>query len=86
MPSSKLSISQSVLKDLRNLPKEVKGRAAISILELATVPRPPGAETMQGHDHAYRIRVGDYRVVYTVYGEEVNIIAVSHRKDIYRDF
>ena len=86
MPSLKLSISQSVLKDLRNLPKEVKGRAAISILELATVPHPPGAEKMQGHDHAYRIRIGDYRIVYTFYGDEVNIIAVSHRKEVYRDF
>jgi mRNA interferase RelE/StbE len=85
VPSWKLKISQSVVKDLRALPKETKGRAALSILELTTMPYPPGAEKVQGYEQTYRIRVGDYRIVYEVAGDEVTVIAVSHRKEVYRN-
>jgi mRNA interferase RelE/StbE len=85
MPSWKLKISQSVVKDLRALPKDAKGRAALSILELTATPYPPGAEKIQGYAQTYRVRVGDYRIVYEISGDEVTIIAVSHRKEVYRD-
>ena len=39
---------------------------------------------MKGYERLYRLRVGDYRIVYEVTGEDVRIVAVSHRKDIYR--
>ncbi|MGH8534222.1 MAG: type II toxin-antitoxin system RelE family toxin [Gammaproteobacteria bacterium] len=81
----KLHISQSVLKDLRDLPKEARGRAALSILELAATPYPHGVEKLKGYEHSYRVRIGDYRIVYEVAGNEVAIIAVSHRKDVYRE-
>ena len=80
-----LTIKRSVLKDLPALPQDVKGRAALSILELTTTPSPQGAEKLKGYERMYRIRVGDYRIVYEVAGDELIIIAVSHRKDIYRD-
>lgn len=85
MPSWTLKISQSVVKDLRDLPKDSRGRAALAILELAAASHPPGAKKVQGYDYVYRIRVGDYRIVYEVVGNEVKIIAVSHRKEVYRD-
>ena len=85
MPPWKLQISQSVLKDLRGLPKEVRGRAAISILELVSTPYPRGVEKVKGYEHTYRVRAGDYRIVYEVAGDEVAIIAVTHRKDVYRE-
>ena len=81
----KLAIKRSVLKDLRSLPKDVKGRAALSILELSTSPSPQGVEKLKGYERLYRIRVGDYRIVYEIAGEDVTIVAVSHRKDVYRD-
>ena len=81
----KQTIKRSVLKDVRALPKDVKGRAALSILELTTTPLPQGAEKLKGYKRMYRIRVGDYRIVYEVAGDELIIIAVSHRKDIYPD-
>ena len=81
----KLAIKRGVLKDLRSLPKDVRGRAALSILELATSPSPQGVEKLKGYERLYRIRVGDYRIVYEIAGEDVTIVAVSHRKDVYRD-
>ena len=80
----KLAIKRSVLKDLRSLPKDVRGRAALSILELATSPSRQGGEKLKGYERLYRIRVGDYRIVYEITGEDVTIVAVSHRKDVYR--
>lgn len=52
----KLAIKRSVLKDLRSLPKDVRGRAALSILELATSPSPQGVEKLKGYERLYRIR------------------------------
>lgn len=85
MPAWKLKIRQSVLKDLRVLPKDDRGRAALAVLELATDPQPHGVEKLKGYTHTYRIRTGDYRIVYEIGGEDVTIIAVRHRKDVYRD-
>ena len=81
----KLAIKRGVLKDLGSLPKDVRGRAALSILELATSPSPQGVEKLKGYERLYRIRVGDYRIVYEIAGEDVTIVAVSHRKDVYRE-
>ena len=53
---------------------------------LAHHPRPDGCRKLQGSDDAYRIRVGDYRVIYTV-DDAVLIVAVervSHRREVYR--
>ncbi len=80
----KLTIKRSVLKDLRSLPKDIRGRAALSILELATLPSPQGVEKLKEYERLYRLRIGDYHIVYEVTGEDVRVVAVSHRKDIYR--
>jgi len=85
MPSWKLKISQSVVKDLRDLPKDMRGKAALAILELTITPYPSGSEKIKGHDKMYRIRTGDYRIVYEIGNEEVAIVAVSHRKEVYRE-
>lgn len=85
MPTLKLTIKRSVLKDLRLLPKDIRGRAALSILELATSPFPQGVEKLKGYERMYRIKVGDYRIVYEVTGEDLVIIAANHRKTVYRE-
>lgn len=55
-----------------------------AIADLAQNPRPKGAKKLKGRD-GYRIRVGNYRVIYDIYDVElvVDIIALGHRKDIY---
>jgi mRNA interferase RelE/StbE len=85
LPAWKLKISQSVLKDLHVLQKDDRGRAALAILELAANPQPHGVEKLKGYTHTYRVRIGDYRIVYEIVGEDVTVITVRHRKDVYRD-
>ena len=49
-------------------------------------PRPQGVKKLKGECDAYRIRVGDYRVVYEIFDREIRVlvIAIGHRRDIYR--
>ena len=57
-----------------------------AVADLGTEPRPVGSQKLQGTDHAYRIRIGDYRAVDTVSDrlQTVTVIRVRHRKDSYR--
>lgn len=77
---------KSTKKDLRRLPQSAVDRVLEAVEELADDPFPPGVVKLTGAEHAYRIRVGDYRVVYAVVtGQQmVEIQRVRHRKDVYR--
>jgi len=68
------------------LPKKVQGRVAAIIDGLANQPRPHGVWKLSGHDHAYRIRVGDYRIVYTIQDQVliVEVIRVAQRGKVHR--
>jgi len=70
---------------MRRLPPEVFARVDGKIRGLGEDPRPPGAEKLRGKE-GWRIRVGDYRVIYEIddRSREVMIYRVQHRKDIYR--
>lgn len=59
-------------------------RAAIDIL--ANEPRPPGCIALTGETGVYRVRVGDYRIVYEVLDVRllVHVVRVGHRRDVYR--
>jgi mRNA interferase RelE/StbE len=63
----------------------LRGRIAAAIDGLAETPRGPGAAKLAGRDD-YRIRVGEYRIVYAVDDEErlVLIARIAHRRDVYR--
>lgn len=67
------------------LPKEVQWRICPRIEALATDPRPPGAKKLRGYEKRWRIRVGDYRVIYEVHDKEllVLIVKIGHRSDVY---
>jgi len=77
---------KSTRKDLRKLPPRAVDRIVKAVEELADEPFPFGSEKLQGSEHAYRIRTGDYRVVYGVIvaAQLVEIQRVRHRKDVYR--
>ena len=76
----------SVEKDLRRLPRSVAPRILARIASLADTPLPRDAVPISGAERLYRLRVGDYRVIYEVNGalREVVVHYVRHRKVAYR--
>ena len=73
-------------KDLAALPKAVVRRIDAKILSLAHAPRPAEAVKLKGADALYRVRVGEYRIVYEVQDDVVVIVIVraGHRREVYR--
>lgn len=82
----RLSIRRSAEKEISSLPPKSRARIAQEIRALSDEPRPHGCKKLSSADRAWRIRVGDYRVVYEVNDAEkyVEVRVVSHRKDVYR--
>jgi len=79
---------KSTKKDLRKLPTAEVNRIIAAVEDLGDEPFPAGAEKLAGSEHAYRIRVGGYRVVYEVV-TKLNLIEIQrvrHRRDVYRKF
>jgi mRNA interferase RelE/StbE len=82
-----ITISQSALKELQRLQKPTVKKIEKAITELAKNPRPAGVKKLKGNtEDLYRIRSGDYRVVYSIEDEikVIDIRKIGHRKDIYR--
>jgi mRNA interferase RelE/StbE len=70
---------------LEALPDDVVQRLAPRIDALAEDPRPRGAKKLHGEKNLWRIRIGDYRVVYSIdsTGRVVDITRVAHRREVY---
>ena len=81
-----VEISNAAQKDFKRLPHEVIRKADAAILELEHNPRPHGSTKLEGHEDEYRIRVGDYRILYHV-NDKTKLVAIArvlHRRDAYR--
>jgi mRNA interferase RelE/StbE len=80
-----LEIKKSAAKELADLPSKELARIIERIQSLAILPRPSGAEKLSGDDK-YRIRQGDYRVLYEIDDDahKVTIVKVAHRREVYR--
>ena len=78
----------SAAKDLAHLPKPIQKRIALKIESLATNPRSQDSKQLSGKDQIYRIRSGDYRILYQIQKKVVTvlIIRIGNRRDIYRGF
>ena len=83
--SYQVLLKRSAEKELDALPASVRGRIAVRLLDLEENPRPVGVAKLQGQA-SYRLRVGDYRVLYTIddTGKLVTIYAIGHRREVYR--
>ena len=78
-------LKKSAEKELKDLPEDVHDRIVKQLLALKNDPRPRGSKKLRGRE-GYRIRVGDYRILYVIDESKkmVEIVSVAHRRKIYR--
>ncbi|HUP69564.1 MAG TPA: type II toxin-antitoxin system RelE/ParE family toxin [Acidimicrobiales bacterium] len=86
MTRYRVEIARRALKALSALPRRDQQRVRAAIDLLAENPRPRGCVAMAGEAHAYRVRVGDYRIVYEVFDDRlvIQVVRIGHRRDVYR--
>jgi len=82
----KIEWKPSALRELKRLDRQVIGRIIKGVESLAENPFPPGIKKLAGSEYTYRLRIGDYRVIYEVVNNQlvIEVIRVRHRKDVYR--
>ncbi|MHB8068928.1 MAG: type II toxin-antitoxin system RelE family toxin [Desulfobaccales bacterium] len=76
----------SAAKEFRSLPLDLKRRMARATESLGDTPRPAGVRKLQGHERLYRIRVGQYRLIYEIddHNRVIRVTQIRHRRDAYR--
>jgi mRNA interferase RelE/StbE len=85
MADDAITFARSARKELEALEEKLVGRVFRRIESLATEPQPSGCKKLTGSRMLWRMRIGDYRVVYAIYDDRsvVDTVAVRHRKDVY---
>lgn len=79
-------LERAAEKDLCRLSKAIHDRVIVAIQALANNPRPAGCRKLLGSKNDWRIRVGDYRVIYEI-ADEIRVVRVNrvrHRREVYR--
>ncbi len=86
MPVYSVRLMPHAFRQLSKLPRDMQKRVAAVIGGLSADPRPPGVKLLAGGPERWRIRVGVYRVVYTIEDDRlvVLVIKLGHRRDVYR--
>ncbi len=86
MTKYKIEISATAERQFKKLAKDVQIRVAKAILELSSDPHPRGCRKLAGYNDVYRIRVGRYRILYSVEQKRLIVIVlkIGHRRDVYR--
>ncbi len=86
MATYEVQISRTAERQLGRLDRRTRGRVAAAMLALAENPRPRGCRKLLGYDDVFRIRVGRYRLLYSVSDATVVIVIlkVGHRRNVYR--
>jgi mRNA interferase RelE/StbE len=81
----KLLLHREAAREIRSLPKKIRVQVESVLDGLPADPRPPQSERLKGRRGSYRIRVGNYQIVYEVHATEiiVYVIGVAHRKEVY---
>lgn len=84
MPKYSVYLTKTAIKNLDKLPDNIAEPIIVAIKKLEDNPRPPGYRKLKGRD-GYRIRVGNYRVLYDIIDKTliIEIITIGHRKNIY---
>jgi mRNA interferase RelE/StbE len=86
MARLRVEISRTAERQLKRLPKPDQARLVQTVLALADDPFPKGSRKLSGYDDVFRVRTGNYRILYSVSKSKliVVILKVGHRKDVYR--
>jgi mRNA interferase RelE/StbE len=81
-----VTFARSARRELEKIDRPMARRILAKIEELSAEPRPAGCQKLRGESGLWRLRVGDYRVVYGVDDSRglVDIVAVGHRREVYR--
>jgi mRNA interferase RelE/StbE len=80
----RIELRPAAARALHKLDPQAQSRVRGAIALLAKDPRPPGARALQGRP-ALRVRVGDYRIIYTVHDDLLFVVVqLGHRRDIYQ--
>ena len=85
MPEYRVTLKSSAEKEFFRLPDTESARIIPKIKALATDPRPHGSKKLRGGTDEWRIRIGDYRVIYVIDDEEmkVKVTRIAHRREVY---
>ena len=78
-------LSRSARKQLERFSGETEKRILAKLSELESNPRPPGCKKLKNRD-AWRVRIGDYRVIYEIHDKilQVIVVTVGHRREVYQ--
>lgn len=82
----RVEVASAAAKQLRALDPPVRRRLLHAVASLGVDPRPAGVKKLSGEDNAWRVRVGDYRIIYEIHDDEllVVIFRAAHRRQVYR--
>ena len=82
----RITLAPAAARQLRKFDPQVRRRIQAALGLLATEPRPPAATQLVGGSGEWRVRTGDYRIVYEIRDEEllVLVLRIGHRRDVYR--
>ena len=85
MAEYKITIKKSAAKELEDIPQKDLRKIIKCIRSLARDPRPYGSQKLSGQER-YRVRQGDYRIVYSIEDKDslIDIVKIGHRREIYR--
>ena len=83
----RVEFTTAAAKEVRKLEPQVRRRILAGISELERDPRPHGVRKLAGYSDAWRVRVGDYRVLYEISDGRVlvTVVRVAHRREVYGD-
>jgi mRNA interferase RelE/StbE len=86
MAAYRVVLTPAADRQLAKLPGQAREMVAAAIVTLASNPRPPGCVKLAGAADLWRIRVRDYRAIYTVVAGDliVTVVMIGNRKDVYR--
>lgn len=86
MSNYRVALASSAEKELQGLPTKVIARIMPRLERLVSAPRPPGCKKLKGGDNEWRIRVGDYRIVYVIddTARTVDVTRIAHRREVYK--